>query len=378
MKKDTIKLAILGSTGSIGQQVLDIVKNFPDRFSVTGLAGGNNTGLLMSQIKQFQPKLVYSVQKFNIPGNTKLCSMEEMASHPEVDIVVVATSGKNGLTPTIEAIKTGKKVALSNKEVLVMAGAIVMADAKLHKASIIPIDSEHSALFQCLQGGPVKAAKLILTASGGPLFRNAPATLNSVTVDEALKHPTWKMGKKVTIDSATLMNKGLEVIEASWLFSMPFSKIEIVIHPQSVIHSLVEFVDGSLKAQLSVPDMRFAIQYALSYPERLANRNLPRLDLPKLNSLTFEKIDYSMFPCLQLALEAGRKGGTYPATLCAADEIAVELFLENRIDFTQIPEIIERTLSLHQSIDNPTLDEILEADNWARNTSLKILSKVNS
>jgi 1-deoxy-D-xylulose-5-phosphate reductoisomerase len=378
MKKDLKKLAILGSTGSIGRQVLDVVKDFQDRFSVVGLAGGNNTGLLTNQIKQFQPKLVYSARKLNLPENTALCSMEEMASHPEVDVVVVATSGKTGLTPTLEALKAGKRIALSNKEVLVMAGAIVMAEAKLHQTEIIPVDSEHSALFQCLQGEPDTIAKLILTASGGPLFHYSPETLNSVTVDEALKHPTWKMGKKVTIDSATLMNKGLETIEASWLFSMPLSKIDIVIHPQSIIHSLVEFVDGSLKAQLSVPDMRFAIQYALSYPERLANHNLPRLDLTQLNSLTFDKINYSMFPCLKLALDAGRKGGTYPAALCAADEIAVELFLESRIDFVQIPEIIDRTLSLHQSIDNPSLDDILEADRWARSTSLETLSKVNS
>jgi 1-deoxy-D-xylulose-5-phosphate reductoisomerase len=378
MTKARTQLAIIGSTGSIGRQVLDVVKDFPGRFSVTGLAGGNNTSLLINQIKQFQPKLVYAARKLNLPENTVSCSMEEMASHPEVDMVVVATSGKVGLTPTLAAIKTGKKVALANKEVLVMAGAIVMAEAKLRQTKIIPIDSEHSALFQCLQGETDTAAKLILTASGGPLFQYPPETLNSVTVDEALKHPTWKMGKKVTIDSATLMNKGLEAIEASWLFSMPLSKIDIIIHPQSIIHSLVEFVDGSLKAQLSIPDMRFAIQYALSYPERLSTHSLPRLDLPQLNSLTFEKVDNSRFPCLQLALDAGRKGGTYPAALCAADEIAVELFLENRIDFLQISEIIERTLGLHQSIDNPTLDEILEVDNWARNTSLKILSKVNS
>jgi 1-deoxy-D-xylulose-5-phosphate reductoisomerase len=378
MTKALKKLVIIGSTGSIGQQVLDIVKDFRDRFSIMGLAGGNNTGLLTNQIRQLQPKLVYSARKISLPENTELCSMEEMASHPEVDMVVVATSGKTGLTPTIAAIRSGKKIALANKEVLVMAGAIVMAEAKLHRTNIIPIDSEHSAIFQCLQGESGAAAKLILTASGGPLFHYSSETLNNVTVDEALKHPTWKMGKKVTIDSATLMNKGLETIEASWLFSMPLNKIDIVIHPQSVIHSLVEFVDGSLKAQLSVPDMRFAIQYALSYPERLTNYSMPRLDLPQLNSLTFEKINRSMFPCLQLALDAGRRGGTYPAALCAADEIAVELFLRNRIDFLQIAEIIDRTLSLHQSIDNPTLDEIMEADRWARNTSLEILSKVNS
>jgi 1-deoxy-D-xylulose-5-phosphate reductoisomerase len=378
MKKDLKKLAILGSTGSIGKQVLDIVKDCPDRFTVMGLAGGNNTTLLANQIKQFRPKLVYSARQLNLPERIEQCSMEEMASHPDVDIVVIATSGKVGLKPTLEALKARKKVALSNKEVLVMAGAVVMAEAKIHQTLIMPIDSEHSALFQCLQGEPDRPAKLILTASGGPFVHYSPDILNNITVDEALNHPTWKMGKKVTIDSATLMNKGLEAIEASWLFSMSLDKIDIVIHPQSVIHSLVEFADGSLKAQLSLPDMRFAIQYALSYPERLANYNLPRLDLPQQKSLTFEKINYSMFPCLKLALNAGKKGGTYPAVMCAADEIAVELFLENRIDFIQIAEVIDRTLSLHQSTDNPTLDEILEADKWARNVSRQILSKVNS
>jgi len=377
MSSNIKKLAILGSTGSIGRQVLDIVGDFPDRFMITGLAGGKNTSLLSSQINQFQPKLVYSAHKFNPPDGTKLCSMEEMAAHPDVDMVVLATSGKVGLTPTLAAIRSGKKIALANKEVLVMAGAIVMAEAGLKQTQILPIDSEHSAIYQCLQGETSQVARLILTASGGPLFHRSPATLNSVTVDEALKHPTWKMGKKVTIDSATLMNKALEAIEASWLFSIPLTKIDIVIHPQSVIHSLVEFVDGSLKAQLSAPDMRFAIQYALSYPERLANNRLPRIDLPLLNSLTFDRINYSMFPCLQLGLNAGKKGGTYPAVLCAADEIAVQLFLEKRIDFGQIAEIIDKILSLHQSVDKPTLDDILEADQWARNTATEILSKVN-
>jgi 1-deoxy-D-xylulose-5-phosphate reductoisomerase len=227
-----------------------------------------------------------------------------------------------------------------------------------------------------LHGEKGDVFRLILTASGGPFYRKSPASLNKVTVDEALEHPTWKMGKKVTIDSATLMNKGLEAIEASWLFSVPLNNIGIVIHPQSIIHSLVEFIDGTLKAQLSVPDMHFAIQYALSYPERLANNSLPRIDFTRLNSLTFEPINYAMFPCLQLALDAGKKGGTYPAVLCAADEIATQLFLEQRISFPQIAEIIDKTISLHQSIDNPTLQEIFTADKWARDTALDLV-KVN-
>jgi 1-deoxy-D-xylulose-5-phosphate reductoisomerase len=371
MSKVVKKLAVIGSTGSIGQQVLDIVRDYPDKFRVIGLAGGKNASLLSDQISQFQPKLVYSSHRFNLPGNTKFSSMEEIATHPEVNMVVVATSGKIGLIPTLAAIRSGKKIALANKEVLVMAGEIIMKEAKLRQAQILPIDSEHSAIYQCLQGEKGEVAQLILTASGGPFYHHTPLRLTEVTVDEALEHPTWKMGKKVTIDSATLMNKGLEAIEARWLFSIPLSKIEIVIHPQSIIHSLVEFVDGSLKAQLSVPDMRFPIQYALSYPERLANDSLPRVNLARLNSLTFETINYTMFPCLQLALDAGKKGGTYPAVLCAADEIAVQLFLEQRIAFPQIAEIIDKSISLHQNVNNPTLEEILSADEWARDTALK-------
>jgi 1-deoxy-D-xylulose-5-phosphate reductoisomerase len=306
-----------------------------------------------------------------------LSSMEDIVTHPEVDMVVVATSGKVGLAPTLAAIQSGKTIALANKEVLVMAGEIIMTEAKIRKVQILPVDSEHSAIYQCLRGEAGEIARLILTASGGPFYHHQPEILAKVTVDDALQHPTWKMGKKVTIDSATLMNKGLEAIEASWLFSIPLNKIEIVIHPQSIIHSLVEFVDGSIKAQLSMPDMRFAIQYALSYPERLANKKLPRLNFAQLNSLTFETLKYSMFPCLQLALDAGKRGGTYPTVLCAADEIAVQLFLEQRIDFPQIAEIIYKTISAHHGIDNPTIDDILAADKWARDTASNLV-KVNS
>jgi 1-deoxy-D-xylulose-5-phosphate reductoisomerase len=371
------KLAILGSTGSIGQQALDIVRSFPDKFKIVGLAGGKNTNLLAEQISQFQPQLIYSPLKFSLPDKTKFSSMEEIAIHPEVDLVVIATSGKTGLAPTLAAIRSGKKVALANKEVLAMAGEIIVAEAKRHQAQIFPIDSEHSAIWQCLRGEKAEVTRLILTASGGPFYHYSPSQLAKVTVEEALQHPTWKMGKKVTIDSATLMNKGLETIEAHWLFSIPFNKIEIVIHPQSIIHSLVEFVDGSLKAQLSVPDMRFPIQYALSYPKRLANSRLPRIDLARLNSLTFETINYSMFPCLELALDAGKKGGTYPAVLCAADEIAVELFLKQHISFPGIAEIIAKTISLHQGTATPTLDEILAADAWARETALEVINKAS-
>lgn len=371
------KLAILGSTGSIGQQALDIAKDFPGKFRIVGLAGGKNTGLLAKQINQFQPKLVYSQLKLSLPNKTKFSSMEEIVTHPDVDIVLIATSGKTGLAPTLAAIRSGKKIALANKEVLAMAGEIIMAEAKRHRAQILPVDSEHSAIWQCLNGEKSEVARLILTASGGPFYHHSPSQLANVTAESALQHPTWKMGRKVTIDSATLMNKGLEAIEAHWLFSIPLSKMQIVIHPQSIIHSLVEFADGSLKAQLSAPDMRFPIQYALSYPKRLANPRLPRIDLAQLKSLTFETINYPMFPCLQLALDAGKKGGTYPAVLCAADEIAVELFLEQRIRLPDIAELISRTINLHQSIANPTLNEILAADEWARDTVLKLTKKVD-
>ena len=366
------RLAILGSTGSIGQQALDIVRSFPDKFRVVGLAGGRNTALLSEQVNEFQPKLVYSTLKLSLPNKAKFYSMEEIASHPEVDLVVIATSGKAGLAPTLAAIGAGKKIALANKEILAMAGEIIIAEAKRYRAQILPIDSEHSAIWQCLRGEKAEVARLVLTASGGPFYCHSPAQLASVTVEEALNHPTWKMGRKVTIDSATLMNKGLEAIEAHWLFSIPFNKIEILIHPQSIVHSLVEFRDGSLKAQLSFPDMRLPIQYALSYPRRLPNTKLPRLDLVQVNSLTFEPINYADFPCLELALEAGKKGGTYPAVLCAADEVAVELFLNIRISFPDIARVIARTISLHQGVASPTLDDILAADSWARETAHKI------
>ncbi len=369
------RLAILGSTGSIGQQTLDIVRDLPDRFEVVGLAGGENAGLLAEQVSQFQPKLVYSTIKPSLPAKTKFSSMEEIAIHPEVDLVVIATTGKTGLAPTLAAIRAGKKIALANKEILAMAGEIITAEAKRHQAQILPIDSEHSAIWQCLRGEKAEVARLILTASGGPFYRRSPSQLATVTVEEALQHPTWKMGKKVTIDSATLMNKGLEAIEARWLFSVPFSKIEIVIHPQSIVHSLVEFTDGALKAQLSFPDMHLPIQYALSYPKRLPNSTLPRLDLVLVNSLTFEAVNYDKFPCLELALDAGKKGGTYPSVLCAADEVATELFLAKHINFPGIAEIIAKTINLHRGIKNPTLDEIVDAYTWARETALRVASK---
>lgn len=369
------RLAILGSTGSIGQQTLDIVRTFPNKFRVIGLAGGENSGLLAKQVSEFQPQLVYSALKLDLPGKAEFSSMEEIASHPDVDLVVIATTGKTGLTPALAAIRASKKIALANKEILVMAGRIITAEARQHRAQILPIDSEHSAIWQCLRGEKGEVARLILTASGGPFYRYSPSQLAKVTIEEALRHPTWKMGRKVTIDSATLMNKGLEAIEAHWLFSIPFSKIEIVIHPQSIVHSLVEFMDGSLKAQLSFPDMHLPIQYALSYPRRLPNSELPRLDLVQVKALDFEPVTYHNFPCLTLALEAAKKGETYPAVLCAADEIATHLFLAGQTSFPGIAEIVAKTIDLHRGIANPTLDEILAADTWARETALNVATK---
>jgi len=360
------KIAMLGATGSIGQQALDVIRTFPDRFQVVALAGGKNLELLGKQISEFQPKMLYSSIEPDFSYGGEFLSMEEIASHPEVNLVIVATSGKAGLSPTLAALRADKLVALASKEVLVMAGEVVISEARYHQSQILPIDSEHSAIWQCLQGEKSKPQRLFLTASGGPFYHYPQSQLNEVTVEQALHHPTWKMGKKVTIDSATLMNKGLEVIEAHWLFGIPFDNIEILIHPQSIVHSIVELADGSMKAQLAPPDMRLPIQYALCYPERLPNPELPRLDWNKIQSLNFEPVDYSKFPCLKLALEAGRKGGTYPAVLCAADEVAVELFLNKQITFTDIPKIVQKTLEQHQSIAQPSLEEILAADAWAR------------
>jgi 1-deoxy-D-xylulose-5-phosphate reductoisomerase len=371
---DIKSVAVLGSTGSIGRQTLEVISTLPHRFSVIGLAAGHNTDLLAEQISQFKPKFVYSQDKTSLTSTKyEVLPLEEIASHPKVDIVVMATSGKWGLKPTLAAVRAGKRLALANKESLVMAGEIITREAKLNKAQIIPVDSEHSAIFQCLEGEKQKAARITLTASGGPFLGYSPTQLAKVTPEQALKHPSWRMGKKVTIDSATLMNKGLEVIEARWLFDTPLENISILIHPQSVIHSMVEFVDGSVKAQLSQPDMRLPIQYALSYPERLANPNLPRLDWGKIKEFNFEPPDFDRFPCLKLAIEAGKKGMTYPAVLCATDETAVELFLSKRIKFTDIPRLMRQALDEHKSTTHPTLEEILAADAQAREKVKKMV-----
>jgi len=336
---------------------------------VLGLAAGNNTKLLESQIDEFKPKLVHSPHKLR-KSSSRQSTMEEIASHPDIDLVVIATSGKVALVPTLAAIRAGKKIGLSNKEILVMAGHILTTEAKKNNAQLLPIDSEHSAVWQCLRNERNAVSKIILTASGGPFYTLSAEALARVTPAQALNHPTWKMGQKVTIDSATLMNKGLEVIEAHWLFSIPFDKIDVIIHPKSIVHSLVEFVDGSIKAQLSHPDMHLPIQYALSYPKRLPDTQYQKLDLTKVSQLTFEPVPYKKFPCLSLAIETGKKEGTYPAVLCAADEVAVELFLSGRIRFTDIAPVIEKTIAAHTNIDNPNLDQIMAADTWARETTM--------
>jgi len=379
------RLAVLGSTGSIGRQTLEVVRAFPERFLVVALAAGNQVDMLAGQIEEFQPEFVYFSSLMHDEGgipavlahsDREFRSMEEIAAHPRVDTVVVATSGKAGLEPVLAAVRAGKTIALANKESLVMAGGIIMSEAKRYGAQVLPVDSEHSAIWQCLNGESQGVHRLILTASGGSFRDFSPEQLQGVTVEQALKHPSWRMGKKVTIDSATLMNKGLEVIEAHWLFDMPFDRIEVLIHRQSIIHSMVEFVDGSIKAQLSYPDMRLPIQYALSYPDRLANAGLPRLDWDSIKRLDLAPPDWPKYPCLRLAIEAGKAGGTYPAALCAADEVAVELFLSQRIGFVDIARLIEQVLERHQAVAGPGIAEVMAADSWARETVMELVKGV--
>lgn len=378
-------LAVVGSTGSIGRQTLDIVRALPERFRVVGLAGGKNLDLLARQVAEFRPDFV-SYSPGN-PGNGKaekrlaalggeFIPLEALGAHPSVDTVVMATSGRAGLAPTLAAVRAGKHIALANKEALVMAGDIVTAEAQMYGARLLPVDSEHSAVWQCLAGEKQPPSGIVLTASGGPFRGFTPAQLEKVTLKQALNHPSWRMGPKVTIDSATLMNKGLEVIEARWLFDVSFDRIRVLVHPRSIVHSMVEFADGSVKAQLSRPDMRLPIQYALSYPERLSNPQLTPIDWDEFGDLSFSRPDPAAFPCLGLAVEAGRQGGTCPAVLCAADEVAVQLFLAERIRFADIPPLIERVLARHRSTARPSLEEILAADAWARREALEIADGV--
>ena len=368
-------LAILGSTGSIGRQTLDVVRAFPDRFSVVALSAGRNLELLAEQAREFGARVASSEASVDelaaaLPPGCAPATHEEVATHPDVSLVMAASVGSAGLGPIMAAIRAGKTLALANKEPVVMAGEVVMRAAREMGVDVLPVDSEPSAIWQCLRGQDRAISRVIITASGGAFRARAPEELASVTPEEALRHPTWTMGRKITIDSATLMNKGFEVIESRWLFDLPWERIDVVVHHQSIIHAMVEFEDGSTMAQLSPPDMRIPIQHALLYPERMENDALPRFRPAETGALTFEPLDEAKYPCFRLAVEAGRKGMTYPAALSAADEVAVEMFLGGAIGFTDIPAVVEWTLSRHDPAPAPALEDILAADEWARRTAL--------
>ena len=369
-------IVILGSTGSIGKQALDVVRANRDKFKVVGLAGGENVEALLQQVKEFSPIYVNSPNiKEKSWNNAKVVSLEEMAVVPEANLVLISTVGSVGLVPTLEAIRSKKEVALANKEVLIMAGELVMAEAKKYNVQILPVDSEHNAVWQCLMGdctfgsgsvsGPVK--RIIITASGGA-FRDWPVEkLDSVTPEEALAHPTWSMGKKITIDSATLMNKGFEVIEARWLFGMDYDRISVLLHRESIIHAMAEFADGSFKAVLSYPDMHIPIQHALSYPERFGVV-WKQLDLENLEKLSFAKMNYGRYPCFNLAMEAAKKEGSYTAVLNAADDVAVHKFLDGKIKFTDIEKIVRKVLDEHKPIPHPSIEDVIRIDEEVRNS----------
>lgn len=384
------RLVVLGSTGSIGRQTLEVVRSLPDKFKVVGLGAGKNWRLLADQIREFRPLAAALAGEQELESLRRELSsarspelvrgragMESLAGMPEADLVVVAVTGAAGIVPTIAAIRAGKDVALANKETLVAAGHLVMDMAARKKTTILPVDSEHSAVWQCLNGYSSDAIeKIILTASGGPFRELSGEEMETVTVGMALRHPNWDMGSKITIDSATLMNKGLEVIEAKWLFGVSYSQIEVVVHPQSIIHSAVEFLDGSVIAQMGLPDMRLPIQYALTYPRRVSG-SIPRLTLTDLQGLTFEKPDTEKFPSLPLAFEAGWAGGTMPAVLNAANEVAVDSFLKGLLSFKNIPVVVRSVMERHSRVSNPDLNEIMEADRWAREAGKKIVGSIN-
>ena len=377
--RDTTTLVLIGSTGSIGTQTLDVVRAMPERYRVLGLAAGRNLDALEAQAREFRPRYLWAAANGTDGGRLRaiaddvgasIAPMEAMAADPEGDVLVVGTAGRAGLEPTLAALERGADVALANKEVVVMAGALVRAAADTGGGQLRPIDSEHSAIWQCLWGEEEhEIRRIILTASGGALRDLAPDQLAEVTPEQALRHPTWNMGAKITIDSATLMNKGMETIEARWLFNVPYERVEVIQHAESIVHSLVEFADGSVKAQLGYPDMRLPIQLALSWPLRLRPTTEP-LDLAAVGSLNFSAPDLGRYPCLRLAMRAGLAGGAHPAVLAAADEVAVEAFLGREIRFDQIPALVEYALDAHegtsQSGAEPSLEQIDAADEWAR------------
>ncbi|MBR3498445.1 MAG: 1-deoxy-D-xylulose-5-phosphate reductoisomerase [Selenomonadaceae bacterium] len=380
------KIAILGSTGSIGTQALDVVRNLPEEFSVEVLAANSNVELFARQVEEFRPKLAVladeaaykklSAKNFSgveIAGGRQ--AFIDAAAFDGVEIVLTSMSGFAGLEPTIKAINAGKNIALANKETLVVAGELITKLVEARSVKILPVDSEHGAFFQCLQGEDSRAIKkLLLTASGGPFRGKSFEDLQSVTVNEVLAHPTWNMGKKITVDSATLVNKGLEVIEAKFLYGVDYSQIQVVVHPQSIVHSMVEFCDGSIIAQLAAPDMRLPIQYALTYPRRLPSPIKP-LDFWMLNSLTFEKPDAETFLGLKFAYEAGRVGGTLPCAFNAANEVAVNAFLRGRIKFLQIYEVIEEVMTRRKVLSNPTLEDLIAEDEAARALATKFIEE---
>jgi len=372
------KINILGSTGSIGTNALDVIAKHPKEFSVTGLAAHSNAALLVKQARKFRPKTVAICDESKANGVRKALSgkgikvlggyegVNELAGYDEADITLVSIVGAAGLIPTLRAIHSVKTVALANKEPLVMAGQIITATARQRGVRILPVDSEHSAIFQCLNGhNREDIRKIYLTGSGGPLKDMEARKFHALSPEKVVNHPRWKMGKKISVDSATLMNKGLEIIEARWLFGVGVDKIDVLIHPEAIIHSMVEFVDGSIMAQLSQTDMRLPIMYAFSYPRRVKSV-LPALDFVKLGKFTFSPPDFGKFPCLKMAYEAAKKGGSAPVALNAANEVAVLAFLDKKIKFTRIPSIIEKVLSSHKTNSEPSLNEILEIDAWAR------------
>jgi 1-deoxy-D-xylulose-5-phosphate reductoisomerase len=371
------RVVLLGSTGSIGTSTIKVAEDLPDQVQLVGLAAGNNAELLLEQTRKHEPRAISitdpakaaelrTVAGFHLDVYSGDEGLLKLATMPEADIVLIAIVGTAGLQPALAAIRAGKDIAVASKEILVMAGEIVMEEARRHGVRVLAVDSEHSAIFQCLDGKPSESVrKLWLTASGGPFRKTPKSEFHSITLERALKHPSWVMGRKITLDSATLFNKGLEMIEARWLFNIGMDRVAVVVHPQSVIHSMVEFVDGSMLAQLSTPDMCLPIQYALTYPDRAASDRV-QTNLARLGSLTFEEPDLDRFPALELARRAGTVGGTLPAVFNAANEVAVDAFVAGKITFDQIPVVVQRTMDRHHTTPHARLEEILDADRWAR------------
>jgi 1-deoxy-D-xylulose-5-phosphate reductoisomerase len=379
------KIVILGSTGSVGRQALQVIDEFPHEFKIVGLAAGANVQLLAEQVEKYRPQYASIgseedtvLLKHLIKGKVEIFNGEkglvELAKLKDIDLILIAVSGITGLLPTLTALENKITVALANKETMVTAGSLVMEKAKEHGTAIIPVDSEHSALFQCLEKENITAIeKLILTASGGPFLKATREELSNVSPQMALQHPNWQMGAKITVDCAGLINKGLEIMEAHWLFDVPYEKIEVVVHPQSIIHSMVQYQDGSVLAQLGSPDMRIPIQYAFTYPQRLAN-SFPHLDFYQLREISFQKPDFTKFPGLALAIRAGKIGGTMPTVFNGANEEAVALFLKGCIRFIDIPQIIEKVMIQHQTLANFQVSDILEIDHWARLKAQEVIA----